>query len=63
MSLEHSDPSVNTEEMRLSVGYLCGLWNLSREEVLEKIKKDKLPNRIVNGEIRVLSSAVPVGGK
>ena len=49
--------------MTLSIGYLCGLWNLSRWEVVEKIKKDKLPTRIINDEVRVPSSAVPVGGK
>ena len=47
----------------LSVGYLMGLWDLPREQVLEKILKEKLPYEIEDGQIAVLSDAVPVGGK
>ena len=56
-------PKRKEGENTLSIEYLTGLWNLSREQVLEKILKDRLPYDLVNDQIRVSSGAVPVGGK
>lgn len=68
---EPTEPKIeNTEKYHLkegqttlSVEYLTGLWNLPREQVLEKILKEKIPYDIVDDKIRVSSDAVPVGGK
>lgn len=67
MSIEERQPVSGVEAKEgkntLGVEYLCGLWNLPREQVLEKILKDKLPYEVVDNQIRVSSDAVPVGGK
>lgn len=51
------------EKLTLSIEYLTGLWNLPREQVLEKILKEKIPYDVVDDQIQVSSDAIPVGGK
>ena len=57
------EPKIESRANTLSIEYLTGLWDLPREQVLEKILKERVPYEIVNDEIRVSSDAVPVGGK
>lgn len=47
----------------LSIEYLTGLWNLPREQVLEKILKERISYEVVDDRIRVSSDAIPLGGK
>ena len=50
-------------EKTLSIEYLTRLWNLPREQVLEKVLKERIAYAIVNDQIQVSSDAVSVGGK
>ena len=67
---EPTEPKIESDEKQylkerqmLSIEYLTGLWNLPREQVILKILKERIPYEIVNDQIRVLSDAVPLGGK
>jgi len=61
--MEYQEPKIERQSNTLSIEYLTGLWDLSRERVLEKILKERIPYEIVNDEIGVSSDAVPMGGK
>ena len=63
--MEQTEPKIeeNEKHKTLSIEYLTGLWDLPREQVLEKILKQRIPYDIVDDQIQVPSDAVPLGGK
>ena len=63
--MESQESKIEKKEMpnTISIEYLTGLWNLPREQVLEKILRERISYEIVDDQIRVSSDAVPVGGK